>query len=67
MPDPSKSPMEQLQEAHNELYKKLYEHYMALRRLLEHAIVSIDTSTKILLDAAEENQSTKSDDVDGTS
>lgn len=67
MSDPNKSPMEQLQEAHNELYKKLYEHYMALRRLLEHAIVSIDTSTKILLDAAEENQSTKSDDVDGTS
>jgi hypothetical protein len=56
MSDEQKSPMEQLQTAHNELYKKLYEHYMALKRLMEHAIISIDTSCQILLDAAQANQ-----------
>lgn len=64
MPDKEKSALEQLQDAHNELYKKLYEHYMALRRLMEHAIISIDTSCQILLDAATENKEAK-DDTDG--
>ena len=61
MSNKEKPALEQLQDAHNELYKKLYEHYMALRRLMEHAIISIDTSCQILLDGAEENKKAKDD------
>lgn len=42
-----------LEAERQKLYQSLYEHYAALRRLLEHAIVSIDAMTNILFDAKE--------------
>jgi len=62
MNDKINEAQEALNKEHMKLYKTLTEHYMALKRLLEYAMISIDTSMNILLTAAETEQKKDSED-----